>query len=132
MEDFSTFYFPKNGSSKRLVYKKGSGAAVILMHELPGMIPECVDLARRLAKNFTVYLPLLFGEPDRSLSLPKMAEYTAQLCISKEFYCFAKNQSSPITEWLKELCQEAKKECGGKGVGVIGICLTGGIEYISV
>ena len=132
MEDFSTFYFSENGTSKRLVYKKGSGAAVILMHELPGMIPECVDLARRFAKNFTVYLPLLFGEPDRSLSLPKMAEYTAQLCISKEFYCFAKNQSSPITEWLKELCQEAKKECGGKGVGVIGICLTGGIEYISV
>ncbi len=27
---------------------------VILIHELPGMIPECVDLARRLAGNFTV------------------------------------------------------------------------------
>ncbi|MEM7757371.1 MAG: dienelactone hydrolase family protein [Cyanobacteria bacterium P01_A01_bin.40] len=126
MEDFSTFYFPENSSPKRLVYKKGSGAAVILMHELPGMIPECVDLARRLAENFTVYLPLLFGEPDRPLSIPKMAKYTAQLCISKEFYCFAKNRSSPITDWLKELCQEAKKECGGKGVGVIGMCLTGG------
>ena len=126
MEDFATFYFPENGSSQRLVYKKGSGAAVILMHELPGMIPECVDLARRLAENFTVYLPLLFGEPDRPLSIPKMLQYTAQLCISKEFYCLAKNRSSPITEWLKKLCQEAKKECGGKGVGVIGMCLTGG------
>lgn len=126
MKDFSTFYFPENGTSKRLVYKKGSGAAVILMHELPGMIPECVDLARRLAENFTVYMPLLFGEPDRPLSLPKMAKYTAQLCISQEFYCLAKNRSSPITKWLKKLCQEAKKECGGNGVGVIGMCLTGG------
>lgn len=126
MKDFTTFYFPENGSPNRLVYEKGSGNAVILMHELPGMIPECVDLARRLAENFTVYMPLLFGEPDRSLSLPKMAQYTAQLCISQEFYCFAKNQSSPITNWLKELCRYAKQECGGKGVGVIGMCLTGG------
>jgi dienelactone hydrolase len=126
MEDFTTFYFPEDGSSKRLVYKKGNGAAVILMHELPGMIPECVDLARRLAENFTVYMPLLFGEPDKPLSVPKILQYTAQICISQEFYCFAKNKSSPITEWLKALCRQAKQECGGKGIGVIGMCLTGG------
>ena len=126
MEDFSTFYFSENSSSKRLVYKKGSGQAVILMHELPGMIPECVDLARRLAEYFTVYMPLLFGKPNQPLSLPRMAKYAAQLCISKEFYCFAKNKSSPITDWLKALCRHAKQECGGKGVGVIGMCLTGG------
>ncbi len=105
---------------------QGTGAAVILMHELPGMIPECVDLARRLAENFTVYLPLLFGEPDKPLSVPKILQYTAQICISQEFYCFAKNRSSPITDWLKELCRYVKQECGGKGVGVIGMCLTGG------
>ena len=126
MKDFIKFDFPENASSQRLVYKKGSGAAVILMHELPGMIPECVDLARRLAENFTVYMPLLFGEPDQPFSVPKMLQYTAQLCISKEFYCFARNKSSPITDWLKELCRHAKQECGGKGVGVIGMCLTGG------
>ncbi|MDJ0567914.1 MAG: hypothetical protein QNJ53_02600 [Pleurocapsa sp. MO_192.B19] len=43
MEDFTTFYFEEGSSSKRLVYKKGSGDAVILMHELPGMISECVS-----------------------------------------------------------------------------------------
>ena len=126
MDDFTTFYFPENSSSKRLIYKKGSGAAVILMHELPGMIPECVDLARRLAENFTVYMPLLFGKPNKPLSVPKILQYTAQICISQEFYCFAKNKSSPITDWLKALCRQAKQECGGKGVGVIGMCLTGG------
>ena len=126
MEDFTKFYFPEDSPSKRLVYKKGSGAAVILMHELPGMIPECVDLGRRLAENFTVYLPLLFGEPDQPFSLTKMMQHTALLCISQEFYCFAKNKSSPITKWLKALCRQAKQECGGKGVGVIGMCLTGG------
>jgi len=126
MEDFSTFYFSDQSSSKRLVYKKGSGPAVILMHELPGMIPECVDLARRLAEHFTVYLPLLFGQPNQPLSLLHLAKYSAQVCITQEFYCFAKNQSSPITDWLKALCRHAKQECGGPGVGVIGMCLTGG------
>jgi dienelactone hydrolase len=126
MKDFTTFSFPQDSASQRLVYKKGQGAAVILMHELSGMSPECVDLARRLAQHFTVYLPLLFGEADQPLSVPKMLQYTAQLCISKEFYCFAKNQSSPITDWLKALCRYAKQECGGEGVGVIGMCLTGG------
>nr|MDJ0679954.1 dienelactone hydrolase family protein [Xenococcaceae cyanobacterium MO_167.B52] len=126
MEDFTKFYFTEGSSPQRLVYKKGSGAAVILMHELPGMIPECVDLGRRLAENFTVYLPLLFGEPDQPFSLPKLMQYAALICISQEFYCFAKNKSSPITKWLKALCRQAKHECGGKGVGVIGMCLTGG------
>ena len=126
MKDFVTFYFPEDSEPKRLVYKKGNGAAVILMHELPGMVSECVELARRLAENFTVYLPLLFGEPNRAFSVPKTLQYTAQICISQEFYCLAKNKSSPITDWLKALCRHSKSECGGNGVGVIGMCLTGG------
>lgn len=127
MKDFSVFDFSADGSSSRRVYRKGSGPAVILMHELPGMIPECVDLARRIADaGFTVYLPLLFGEPDQPLSLPNVLSYTAQICISHEFYCFAKHQSSPITSWLKALCRKAHQDCGNRGVGVIGMCLTGG------
>ncbi len=39
---------------------------------------------------------------------------------------FAKNQSSPIVEWLKALCRYAQKESTGQKVGVIGMCLTGG------
>jgi dienelactone hydrolase len=48
------------------------------------------------------------------------------LCISREIFLFAKGRSSPIVEWLKPLCRDAHDECGGKGVGVIGMCLTGG------
>ncbi|MGQ9869258.1 hypothetical protein [Leptodesmis sp.] len=37
------------------------------MHELPGMIPQCVDLGRAIARaGFTVFLPLLFGKPNQS------------------------------------------------------------------
>lgn len=121
------FEFADGDSPARSVYCKGEGPAVVLMHELPGMIPECVDLARRIADaGFRVYLPLLFGQPDQPVSLPKMVIYTAQICISHEFFCLAKHRSSPITTWLKALCRHAKHECGDRGVGVIGMCLTGG------
>ena len=127
MDDFSVFEFSFEDFPPRPVYTRGTGPAVVLMHELPGMIPECVDLARRIAEaGFTVYLPLLFGQPNQPFSIPKMLGFTAQLCISHEFYCFAKHRSSPITLWLKALCRKAKADCGGAGVGVIGMCLTGG------
>jgi dienelactone hydrolase len=127
MEDFKSWYFPETGDAKRLVYEQGEGRAVIVMHELPGMIPECVDLARRLAQDgFRVYLPLLFGKPNQPLSISQMLANTVKICISQEFYAFARNQSSPITDWLKALCRKAQQDTGGKGVGVIGMCLTGG------
>ena len=39
---------------------------------------------------------------------------------------FAANRSSPVVDWLKPLAGKAHRECGGRGVGVIGLCLTGG------
>ena len=127
MKDFSTFEFASEGFPARPVYTKGTGPAVVLLHELPGLIPECVDLGRQIAAaGFTVYMPLLFDRPDRPFSVVKTLGLVAQLCISQEFYCFAKHQSSPITQWLKALCRKAHQDCGGPGVGVIGMCLTGG------
>ena len=48
------------------------------------------------------------------------------LCISREFTLFAANKSSPVVDWLKPLARACHAECGGAGVGVIGMCLTGG------
>jgi len=127
MEDFTRFEFPYEAWPARPVYRTGEGRAVVLMHELPGMIPECVELARRLARaGLTVYLPLLFGEPNQPVGDVTTLKYAAQLCISREFQVFARHESSPITDWLRALCRRAHEECGGPGVGVIGMCLTGG------
>jgi dienelactone hydrolase len=35
------------------------------------------------------------------------------------------NASSPVTRWLMALARLAHKECGGPGVGAIGMCFTG-------
>jgi len=37
----------------------------------------------------------------------------------------AANQSSPIVDWLRALARDAHAQCGGPGVGAIGMCLTG-------
>jgi dienelactone hydrolase len=126
MQDFSEFSFEHKGITHP-VYYKGSGAAIVIMHELPGMNPQCLDFARRIAaEGFTVFLPLMFGKPNEPFSIPTSLRFTAQLCLSREFYMFAKHQSSPITEWLRALCRDAYARCDRQGVGVVGMCLTGG------
>ena len=46
--------------------------------------------------------------------------------MSREIYLFAAGRTSPIVAWLRELARLAHRECGGRGVGVVGMCLTGG------
>ncbi|MGK7917478.1 MAG: dienelactone hydrolase family protein [Prochloraceae cyanobacterium] len=125
--DWPSFSF-RYQNMEHIVYHKGSGAAVLLMHELPGMIPECVHLAERIVeRGYTVYLPLFFGQPNKPFSLLTILRYAAHICISREFNCLAKNQSSPITEWLRALCREKiYPQSQATGIGAIGMCLTGG------
>lgn len=108
---------------KHIVFVKGEGPAILLMHELPGMMPECIAFAERLTNaGFTVYMPLFFGNPGDF----KTNKFLLKLCISREFYLFRQNKTSPIVDWLRDLCRKIKSEIGGKGMGAIGMCLTGG------
>jgi len=126
---YESFPFEHTSNDLRIehtVYRAGNGPAIIIMHELPGMVKETLELAKRLqTAGFTTYLPLFFGPPGRSASIPSMLGYTVRLCISREFYMLKKNKTSPIVDWLRALCRLAHEECGGKGVGAIGMCLTG-------
>jgi dienelactone hydrolase len=112
----------------RVVYTRGSGPGVIVLHELPGMVPECVDLATEIARaGFTVFLPLLFGTPNVPMTGWRTLRYVAHLCISREFRLLAKDESSPITDWLRRLAREAyRRRPEHPGIGVVGMCLTGG------
>lgn len=108
------------------VFVAGDGPGILIIHELPGMVPETLAFAERLREaGFSTYLPLLFGQPGKPASNLSMIGYTIRLCISREFYMLKKNQTSPIVDWLRALCRRAFEECGGKGVGAIGMCLTG-------
>jgi dienelactone hydrolase len=125
LEGFDEFEFTHDDATRR-VYRRGSGPGVVVMHEIPGITPQVARFARRVAdEGFTVYLPHLFGTPNKPLSVPYLVGQMVRACISREFHVLAKNESSPITDWLRALCRRAHEECGGPGVGAIGMCLTG-------
>ncbi|MGH8505053.1 MAG: dienelactone hydrolase family protein [Stenotrophobium sp.] len=111
---------------RRAVYRRGKGRAVIVMSEVPGITPQVARFASRVADNgFSVWMPQLFGTPMRSLTPASVASTLARVCISREFRLLAAHQSSPIVDWLRALARHAHAECGGPGVGAIGMCLTG-------
>jgi dienelactone hydrolase len=125
IEGFDDFEFCHGGATRR-VYRRGSGPGVVVMHEIPGITPQVAQFARRVAdEGFAVYLPHMFGVPSKPLSVPYVLGEMVRACISREFSVLAKNESSPITDWLRALCRHAHAECGGPGVGAIGMCLTG-------
>jgi len=118
---FDSFPFT-DGPFSHTVYRRGTGRAVLLMHEMPGMTAACIDFAAEIANaGFTVFMPLLFGEPYDD----KASAFFPQLCISREFHLFANAGGSPVVTWLRALGRHALVACGGTGIGAIGLCLTG-------
>jgi dienelactone hydrolase len=125
LDDFSARAVTLDGIAKK-VYVSGSGPAVIVMAEMPGISPHVARFARWVREaGFTVHMPSLFG---RDGAVPTAEEGTAvfqRACVSAEFRALAANQSSPVTRWLRLLARLAHRECGGPGVGAIGMCFTG-------
>src|ERR1043166_9363311 len=125
LEDFIRRDIALDGVTK-VVYVAGAGPAVIVMTEMPGISPHVARFARWVRDaGFTVYMPSLFG---RDGAVPGAEEGVAifqRACVSAEFRALASNESSPVTKWLRSLARFAHGECGGPGVGAIGMCFTG-------
>ncbi len=127
LKDYTAFEFD-NGRWTRTVYRRGSGPAVIIMHEMPGLHPLVVRFADRVAAaGMTVFLPSLFGQAGRPASVGyAVGEIVKAICIRREFNMWSTGKSSPMVDWLRALAKKAHEECGGKGVGAVGMCFTGG------
>jgi len=127
LADYEKFAFTDSPWT-RDVYRRGSGPAVIVIHEIPGLHPLVIRFADRVAEaGMTVFLPSLFGEPGRPTSRGyELASMLKGICVQREFNTWAAGKSSPIVTWLRALARKAHAECGGKGVGAVGMCFTGG------
>jgi len=126
LEGFTHTTFTHEGKT-RDVYRTGSGPAVIVIAEIPGITPKVAEFGRRVAAlGCTAVLPRLFGVPGKGQSAGAIMRSIGPACISREFSSFATRKTSPVTVWLRALAREMHAECGGPGVGAVGMCFTGG------
>ncbi|MGC4934586.1 dienelactone hydrolase family protein [Gordonia sp. DT30] len=123
------------GATRR-VYRKGSGPAVIIIAEMPGISPAVADFARRIVDiGATAVMPSPYGVDGRDpspaargtlRSTAEMLGTIARACVSREFTILATGKTSPVVNWLRALAADEHRRCGGVGVGAIGMCFTGG------
>ena len=125
LDDFTPRSITLDAVTKR-VHVAGSGPAVIVLTEMPGISPQVARFSRWVRDaGFTVYLPSLFGRDGAVATAAEGKAVFQRACVSAEFRAFARDQSSPVTQWLRALARLAHGECGGPGVGAIGMCFTG-------
>ena len=126
LDGFTETQFTDKGET-RTVYRAGSGPGVVVMSEMPGITPKVAAFAQRVVDaGFTVAMPHLFGTPGRAVSAGYTANSMLHGCVSREFTTWALNRTSPIIDWLRALARDLHEQCGGPGVGAIGMCFTGG------
>jgi dienelactone hydrolase len=125
LADFDRRELTLDGVTK-VVQVAGTGPAVIVMAEMPGISPHVARFSRWVRDaGFTVYLPSLFGRDGAYPEAAAGLEVLQRACVSAEFRAFGSTESSPVTHWLRALARRAHVECGGPGVGAIGMCFTG-------
>ena len=111
----------------RCVYRKGNGPAVMVIHEIPGITPNVKHFAEKLVhEGFSVAMPLLVGEAGREIDNVYTTQSLLKVCVSREFTTMALRKTSPIVTWLRALAKELHGKVGGKGVGAVGMCISGG------
>ncbi|MCO5318695.1 MAG: dienelactone hydrolase family protein [Microthrixaceae bacterium] len=135
LSDFEATTFTHGGSTRR-TYRTGSGPAVIVIAEMPGITPKVADFARKVAGiGCTAVMPHLFGEPGRDPApeahgrIGGASTFVRSIvppCVSREFVVWSTGRTSPVVAWLRALAAHEHERCGGPGVGAVGMCFTGG------
>ena len=135
LSDFSVAEFTYDGKGRN-VFRIGTGPAVIVIAEMPGISPKVLEFARRVsAAGCTAVVPHLFGRPGRDpipgahgylSSAANVATTMVPICASREFVVLATGRTSPVVHWLRALAAHEHERCGGPGVGAVGMCFTGG------
>ena len=115
--------FDFNGRRVFVVSTEHGGPPIMLLHELPGMTPQCFYLARLLAaRGYTVYMPLMVGSPGKTSTNVN----ALKVLIGGGFYG-KKDETSPIITSLRALREEIRKRHPSQKMGVIGMCMSGNL-----
>src|SRR6478672_3840082 len=90
-------------------YRRGSGPAVIVIHESPGLTPEVIDFGDELVQaGFAVVLPHLFGSSHAPPRTWEAARVVPRLCLTREFTMFGAGRTAPLAGWLRRLARAVR------------------------
>jgi dienelactone hydrolase len=103
---------------------------VLLLHELTGLSPGTLAYTEELSKDFTVYVPLLFGEKGKGSLISGLSAYWFRGLV--EFFPgrewgLPSHGSAPIVNWLRGVVQRIGERHNSQHIGIIGNCVTGPI-----
>lgn len=103
---------------------------VLLLHEMTGLSPGTLAYAEELSKDFTVYVPLLFGEKGRFSPASGLWAYWFGGLI--DFFPggewgIPSQGSPPVISWLRGVVQTIADRHSAQSIGIIGNCMTGPI-----
>jgi len=103
---------------------------VVLLHELTGLSPGTLAYAEELSKDFTVYVPLLFGVKGKFSLTKGLWAYWFEGFL--EFFPggewgIPSQGSAPIVNWLRGVVQKVAERHTQQRIGIIGNCMTGPI-----
>lgn len=117
----------------RAIFRRGRGPGVVVIHELPGITPAVRAFADEVVEaGFTVVMPSLVGTPGQAPGPLALARSTTAICVSREFTTLAIGRTSPATVWLRAVARDLHEELGGRGVGAVGMCFSGGFALAMV
>ena len=93
---FRATSFTHRGETRR-VFHAGTGPAVVVVHEVPGLHPGVIAFGQRLVDaGFTVYLPSLFGRPGAPPTTGAIFRALGRVRVAREFTLLA-DRTSPVT-----------------------------------
>ena len=134
LSDFERSVFTHGGKSAACS-GRGTGPAVIVMSEMPGITPKVAEFARRVADiGCTAVLPHLFGVagqgPARRRSAADCSRYGLStfvpLCVSREFTTWAAGPHVAGHRLAAGARRRRARALRRPGVGAVGMCFTGG------
>jgi len=99
---------------------------VLLLHELSGLTPQTFRYAAELSQDFTVYIPMLFGEKGKT-SFLNWKGFSAYWSWFANEWSFPSEGSALIVNWLREVVADIERKHKFLPMRIIGNCMTGGL-----
>lgn len=115
----------REGVTHSVFCLEGSGnkPPLLLLHELEGLTEETMHYATELSNDFTVYLPMLFGDRGKQTVLSGLKGMSAYW-LSGE-WGIPSDGSAPVVEWLRAVVVEIQAKHRDLPIRIIGNCMTG-------